>query len=136
MSVLLEDGTQRIPQLMMPHSTRMMSPEESTEIFHRATPSIPTSQGMCLSPRALPPLRRLHKDKKKKLSIGMSFPKKGGVSLSQHTCEACGQPLPPKKPLMLRRNSNILLLLLNFHYNCIMYFNCSAYIGIRIYTYP
>ena len=29
---------------------------------------------------------------KRKLSIGMSFPKKGGVS--QHTCEACGQPLP------------------------------------------
>ena len=38
-----------------------------------------------------PPLRR----QKRKLSIGMSFPKKGGVS--QHTCEACGQPLPPKK---------------------------------------
>ena len=30
-----------------------------------------------------------------KLSIGMSFPKKGGVS--QHTCEACGQPLPQTK---------------------------------------
>ena len=29
---------------------------------------------------------------KRKLSIGMSFPKKGGVS--QHTCETCGQPLP------------------------------------------
>ena len=34
-----------------------------------------------------PPPRR-----KRRLSIGMSFPKKGGVS--QHTCEACGQPLP------------------------------------------
>ena len=32
---------------------------------------------------------------KRKLSIGMSFPKKGGVS--QHTCEACGQPLPQTK---------------------------------------
>ena len=32
---------------------------------------------------------------KRRQSIGMSFPKKGGVS--QHTCEACGQPLPPKK---------------------------------------
>ena len=32
----------------------------------------------------LPPPRR----QKRKLSIGMSFPKKGGVS--QHTCEACG----------------------------------------------
>ena len=32
---------------------------------------------------------------KRKLSLGMSFPKKGGVS--QHTCEACGQPLPQTK---------------------------------------
>ena len=32
---------------------------------------------------------------KRKLSIGMSFPKKGGVS--QYTCEACGQPLPQTK---------------------------------------
>ena len=38
-----------------------------------------------------PPPRR----QKRKLSIGMSFPKKGGVS--QHTCEACSQPLLPKK---------------------------------------
>ena len=39
-----------------------------------------------------PPPRR----QKRKLSIGMSFPKKGRVS--QHTCEACGQPLPKEKP--------------------------------------
>ena len=32
---------------------------------------------------------------KRKLSIGMAFPKNGGVS--QHTCEACGQPLPQTK---------------------------------------
>ena len=32
---------------------------------------------------------------KRKLSMGMSFPKKGGVS--QHTCEACGQPLPDRR---------------------------------------
>ena len=37
-----------------------------------------------------PPPRR-----KTRLSIGMSFPQKGGVS--QHTCEACGQPLPQRK---------------------------------------
>ena len=37
-----------------------------------------------------PPPRR-----KRRLSIGMCFPKKGGVS--QHTCEACGQPLPQTK---------------------------------------
>ena len=37
-----------------------------------------------------PPPRR-----KRRLSIGMSFPKNGGVS--QHTCEACGQPPPQTK---------------------------------------
>ena len=41
-----------------------------------------------------------------------------------------------KDPLMLRRNSNILLLLYNFRYNSTMYFNCCAHIRIRIYTYP
>ena len=39
-------------------------------------------------PSTPPPLPR----RKRRLSIGMSFPKKGGVS--QQTCEACGQPLP------------------------------------------
>ena len=38
-----------------------------------------------------PPPRR----QKRKLSTGMSFPKKGGVS--QHTFEACGQHFPAKK---------------------------------------
>ena len=33
---------------------------------------------------------------KRRLSMGMTFPQKGGVS--QHTCEACGQPLPKEKP--------------------------------------
>ena len=33
---------------------------------------------------------------KQRLSMGMSFPQKKGVS--QHTCEACGQPLPKEKP--------------------------------------
>ena len=42
---------------------------------------------------------------KRRLSIGMSFPKKGGVS--QHICEACGQTLPGRKNTpMLRENSN------------------------------
>ena len=39
-----------------------------------------------------PPLPR----QKRRLSMGMTFPQKGGVS--QHTCEACGQPLPKEKP--------------------------------------
>ena len=32
---------------------------------------------------------------KRRLSMGMSFPKKGGVS--QHICEACSQPLPDRR---------------------------------------
>ena len=57
-------GTQHIPQLIMPFCTLMMSPEGYFGIIHRATPSTPTSQEMCLSPGALPPLRRLHEDQK------------------------------------------------------------------------
>ena len=34
---------------------------------------------------------------KRRLSMGMSFPQKGGVS--QHICEACGQALPQRKTL-------------------------------------
>ena len=64
MSVLLKASTQHIQQLTMPHSTVMMSPDESTGIFRQATPSTPMSQEMCLSIRALPLLRRLHEDKK------------------------------------------------------------------------
>ena len=42
---------------------------------------------------------------KRKLSKGVSFPQKGGVS--QHTYEACGQPVPAKKsPWCSGRNSN------------------------------
>ena len=95
MSVSTSKVWQRTQQLMMPHFTLMMSPDESTGIFCQATLLTPMSQEMCLSLRALPPLRRLHEDKKKKLSTGMSFPKNGGVS--QHTCEACGQPLRARK---------------------------------------
>ena len=43
------------------------------------------------SPTPQPPPRQ-----KRRLSMGMSFPQKRGVS--QHTCEACGQPLPQGKP--------------------------------------
>ena len=42
------------------------------------------------SPPPSPPRRQ-----KKKLSLGMSFPKEGGVS--QHICEACGQKIPSTK---------------------------------------
>ena len=52
----------------------------------------PRNVSVASSPSSTPPPPRRQK---RKLSIRMSFPKKGGVS--QHTCEACGQPLPPKK---------------------------------------
>ena len=42
------------------------------------------------SPPPSPPRRQ-----KRKLSLGISFPKEGGVS--QHICEACGQTIPSTK---------------------------------------
>ena len=44
------------------------------------------------SPQPSPPRRQ-----KRKLSLGMSFPKEGGVS--QHVCEACGQTIPSTKDI-------------------------------------
>ena len=60
--------------------------EESNETFKSGEPRrvYPIASPPSTPP---PPPRR-----KRRLSIGMSFRKKGGVS--QHTCEACGQPLP------------------------------------------
>ena len=52
----------------------------------------PRNVSVASSPSSTPPPPRRQK---RKLSIGMSFPKKGGVS--QHTCKACGQPLPVRK---------------------------------------
>ena len=47
-----------------------------------------------LSPSSSPPPPRAQK---RKLSLGMSFPKEGGVS--QHVCEACGQTIPSTKDI-------------------------------------
>ena len=52
----------------------------------------PRNVSVASSPSSTPPPPRRQK---RKLSIAISFPKKGGVS--QHTGEACSQPLPPKK---------------------------------------
>ena len=52
----------------------------------------PRNVSAASSPSSNPPPPRRQK---RKLSIGMSFPKNGGVS--QHTCETCGQSLPPEK---------------------------------------
>ena len=49
-----------------------------------------------LSPSPSPPPTPPRKQKRK-LSLGMSFPKEGGVS--QHVCEACGQTIPSTKDI-------------------------------------
>ena len=62
------------------NNTFYSSDEPRRIYFHPPTPSPPPS-----------PLRKL----KRKLNLGMSFPKDGGVS--QHVCEACGQTIPSAK---------------------------------------
>ena len=54
--------------------------------------SVPRNPSLASSPRVTPPPPRAQK---RKLSLGMSFPKDGGVS--QHICEACGQTIPAVK---------------------------------------
>ena len=49
-----------------------------------------------LPPTASPPPSSPRKTKRR-LSLGMSFPKDGGVS--QHVCEACGQTIPAVKDI-------------------------------------
>ena len=53
----------------------------------------PRNVSVASSPSSTPPPPPRQK---RRLSMGMSFPQKGGVS--QHTCEACGQLLPQGKP--------------------------------------
>ena len=53
----------------------------------------PRNVSVASSPSSTPPPPRRQI---RKLRTGMSLPKKGGMS--QHTCEACGQPLPKEKP--------------------------------------
>ena len=54
--------------------------------------SLPRNPSVASSPCVTPPPPRAQK---RKLSLGMSFPKDGGVS--QHICEACGQVIPAIK---------------------------------------
>ena len=54
--------------------------------------SVPRNPSVASSPCVTPPPPR---GQKRKLSLGMSFPKDGGVS--QHICEDCGQMIPPTK---------------------------------------
>ena len=62
----------------------------SSDTFESNEPRIVSVASSPSSTLPLPPRQ------KRTLSMGMSFPQKGGVS--QHTCEACGQPLPQGKP--------------------------------------
>ena len=54
--------------------------------------SAPRNPSVASSPCVTPPPPRAQK---RKLSLGMSFPKDGGVS--KHICEACGQTIPAVK---------------------------------------
>ena len=54
--------------------------------------SVPRNPYVASSPCVTPPPPRAQK---RKISLGMSFPKDGGVS--QHFCEACGQTIPSVK---------------------------------------
>ena len=56
--------------------------------------SVPRNPSVASSPCTTPPPPRAQK---RKLSLGMSFPKDGGVS--QHICEACGQTMPSTKDI-------------------------------------
>ena len=56
--------------------------------------SVPRNPSVASSPCITPPPPRAQK---RKLSLGMSFPKDGGVS--QHICEACGQTIPSTKDI-------------------------------------
>ena len=82
------------------------------------------------SPSSTPP----HSTKKKEETQHRDvFSQKGkGGSVAAHLRGMRPTLTAKKDPLMLRRNSNILLRLLNFHENSIMYFNCCAYIRIRM----
>ena len=59
---------------------------------HDLGSSLPRNPSVASSPCVTPPPPRAQK---RKLSLGMSFPKDGGVS--QHICEACGQIIPAAK---------------------------------------
>ena len=76
-----------------PHTTRddntIYSGDEPRRIYF--LPSTPTPP---------PPPRKL----KRKLSLGMSFPKGGGVS--QHVCEACGQTILSARDIPWPSNNN------------------------------
>ena len=56
--------------------------------------SVPRNPSVASSPCVTPPPPRAQK---RKISLGMSFPKDGG--LSQHVCEACGQTIPAVKDI-------------------------------------
>ena len=104
----------------MPPSTLMLSPGGSTGIFRRATPSTPMSQEMCLSPRALAHSAASRKTKKKTQQRDVFSQKRGSVAT--HLRGMRPTLTTKKDTLTIMRNSNIMLFLLNYHYNYTMYF--------------
>ena len=88
----------------------------------------PRNVSVASSPSSTPPPPRRQKKETQHRDV---FSQKGG-SVAAHLRGMQLALTAKKDPLMLRRNSNVLLLLLNLHYNCLMYFNCCAYIRLRI----
>ena len=102
--------------------------------------SVPRNPSVASSPCVTPPLPRAQK---RKLSLGMSFPKDGG--LSQHICEACGQTIPSVKDTPgpssgnyncanIKLTSGTIKLMTSFNISCI--FNCVHIYGDVYNTYP
>ena len=102
--------------------------------------SVPRNPSVASSRCVTPPPPRAQK---RKISLGMSFPKDGGVS--QHICESCGQTIPPVKdtPCPSSRNYNCanikltsgtIKLMTLFNISCV--FNCVHIYGYVYNTYP
>ena len=100
--------------------------------------SVPRNPSVASSPCTTPPPPRAQK---RKMSLGMSFPKDGGVS--QHVCEACGQTIPSTKdipgPSKRKKNcakltSETIKLMTVFNKSCILI--VCTHMGTYIYVPP
>ena len=83
------------PHTTTDDNTFYSSENEPRRVYWDSSPNeaFESNEPRRVYPPGSPPSTPPHPPRqKRKLSIGMSFPKKGGVS--QHTCEVCGQPLP------------------------------------------
>ena len=116
--VPLNAGRQRTqPPMTIPFIPRMSQDGSIGIVLHNY-----------LSPQARPPHRRLHDDKRGNSALGMSFLQNGGVS--QHTWEACGQPLPAKKTPRCSGKTQTLTLLIKFWLRTIRLFLSIVHIYV------